>query len=202
MPWLYIVVVGLVLVLAIAGIPLAYGARTLSSGFNPPMFFLGAAFLLIETRGVTALSLLYGSTWIVNALVFIGVLTMALLSAIVVRHFNVASARPWFLLLLVSTVILWRLDISVFNQLPIGLRGVTGALVHAIPLLFAGIIFPVLLRTASSPAGALGSNLLGAVCGGCLEFASMLIGLQALIALAIAMYLFAMLTHKDPTSAG
>ena len=38
--------------------------------------FLGAAFLLLETRGVTRFALLFGTTWLVNALVFAGVLVV------------------------------------------------------------------------------------------------------------------------------
>ena len=43
-------------------------------------FLLGAGFLLLETKGVTELSLLFGSTWIVNAVVIAAFLTMALLA--------------------------------------------------------------------------------------------------------------------------
>jgi len=55
-----------------------FGKRLYGSGFDPVLFLMGAAFLLIETRGVTDLSLLFGSTWIVNSSVFAGVLVMAL----------------------------------------------------------------------------------------------------------------------------
>ena len=34
------------------------------------MFFLGAAFMQLETRAVVQLALLFGSTWAVNSLVF------------------------------------------------------------------------------------------------------------------------------------
>jgi SAM-dependent methyltransferase len=35
------------------------------------MFFLGAAFMLLETRAVTQMALLFGSTWLVNSSVFL-----------------------------------------------------------------------------------------------------------------------------------
>jgi hypothetical protein len=41
---------------------------------------LGAGFLLLQTKGVTELSLLYGSTWVVNAVVIGAFLSMALLA--------------------------------------------------------------------------------------------------------------------------
>ena len=36
------------------------------------LFLLGAAFLLLETKSVTGFALLFGTTWVVNALVFAG----------------------------------------------------------------------------------------------------------------------------------
>ena len=38
------------------------------------LFFMGAAFLLLETKNVVQFALLFGTTWLVNALVFAGVL--------------------------------------------------------------------------------------------------------------------------------
>ena len=35
------------------------------------MFFLGAAFMLLEAKAVVQMALLFGSTWLVNSLVFI-----------------------------------------------------------------------------------------------------------------------------------
>ena len=38
------------------------------------LFFMGAAFLLLETKNIATFALLFGTTWLVNALVFAGVL--------------------------------------------------------------------------------------------------------------------------------
>ena len=42
--------------------------------FSPHFFVLGIAFLLLETRSLVSFSLLFGTTWLVNALAFFGVL--------------------------------------------------------------------------------------------------------------------------------
>ena len=42
------------------------------------LFFMGAAFLLLETKNVATFALLFGTTWLVNALVFGGVLLVVL----------------------------------------------------------------------------------------------------------------------------
>ena len=44
------------------------------------MFFLGAAFMLLETKAVVQLALLFGSTWLVNSLVFFTALMLILLA--------------------------------------------------------------------------------------------------------------------------
>ncbi len=44
------------------------------------MFFLGAGFMLLETKAVVQLALLFGSTWIVNSAVFFTVLVLILLA--------------------------------------------------------------------------------------------------------------------------
>ena len=44
------------------------------------MFFLGAAFMLLETKAVVQLALLFGSTWLVNSLVFFAALVLILLA--------------------------------------------------------------------------------------------------------------------------
>ena len=44
------------------------------------MFFLGAAFMLLETRAVAQMALLFGSTWLVNSSVFFTILVLILLA--------------------------------------------------------------------------------------------------------------------------
>jgi len=49
-------------------------------GPNGRMFFLGAAFMLLETRSVVQMALLFGSTWLVNSAVFFTVLILILVA--------------------------------------------------------------------------------------------------------------------------
>ena len=56
---------------------------------NWQMFFLGAGFMLLETKGVVHMALLFGSTWVVNSIVFFAILVMILLSNL----FVLASSR-------------------------------------------------------------------------------------------------------------
>ena len=47
------------------------------NGLSVPCFFLGAGFMLVETKDITELALIYGSTWIVISIVIAYILLMA-----------------------------------------------------------------------------------------------------------------------------
>jgi hypothetical protein len=63
-----------------------------------------------------------------------------------------------------------------------------GGLLNALPVAFAGVIFSTLLARSEDATSSLGSNLVGAMAGGCLEYASIVTGLRFLTAIAIALY--------------
>jgi hypothetical protein len=72
----------------------------------------------------------------------------------------------------------------------LGLGGRLAASVMLIgtPIFFASLIFSHSFREAPSPAAAFGSNLVGVVIGGSLEYTSMIFGLDFLYLLAFAIY--------------
>jgi hypothetical protein len=56
------------------------------------------------------------------------------------------------------------------------------------PLCFSGIIFARWFERAENPSSALGANLMGAVVGGLLEYASLAVGLRHLYLVALLFY--------------
>src|SRR6185295_15552155 len=54
------------------------------SPFDFRMFFLGAGFMLVETKAVVRMALLFGSTWMVNSVVFFAVLVVILFANLLV----------------------------------------------------------------------------------------------------------------------
>jgi spermidine synthase len=194
-PWGYLIVLSSILVGAAVLVTAVHGARALRQEFDWTLFLMGAGFLLIETRGVTSLSLLFGSTWVVNAAVFTGVLLMALLANVIVARFRPSSTLVPFVLLLLSVVLLWSVDIGALNRFPLVARGLMGGTLNALPVAFAGVVVSTLLARSANMAAALGANLLGAVVGGCVEYLSMYAGLRALALLALALYLGALALH-------
>jgi hypothetical protein len=189
-PWTYLSVFFLIAVSSWLAVRRVFGRSLFARGrFDPQMFLLGAAFLLLETRAVTQLSLLFGSTWVVNTSVFGGVLFMVLAANLLAARLRSYDRRLWYGLLALSLLGLWLLPPRVLMELTLLSRAVLGGLAFAVPIFFAGVIFSSELRTRADASAALGSNLCGAVVGGLAENLSMMIGLKAIGLLALAIYL-------------
>jgi hypothetical protein len=187
-PWGYLVLLLGVIGTAVFAVSRVFGGAALKRDFDAPLFFMGAAFLLLETRGVTVLSLLFGSTWTVNVAVFAGILSTALAANLWVSRSRPANFMIWFVPLMLSLALLYAVPISALNQLDLLARGVVGGLLIGLPVGFAGIIVSSLLDRSHNATASLGSNLLGAVLGGCLEYLSMWTGLKALVVIAMLLY--------------
>ena len=80
--------------------------------FSWHFFFLGAGFMLLETKSIIQFALLWGSTWVVASLAILSVLVMAMAATWVVSRIEVT--RPW----LVGGVLLALLAAS--YALPVG----------------------------------------------------------------------------------
>ena len=151
------------------------------------LFLLGAGFMLLETKAVTELSLLFGSTWIVNAVVIGAFLTMAFLAnlAVAVRPI---SPKVVYALLFISLALGMVIPASTFAGAPPLIKiFVAGGLV-ALPVFFSGIAFSNSFKYSSRPEKALAVNIFGAMAGGILENAVMLGGVPILGILAILLY--------------
>lgn len=199
-PWGYVAVLSCILLFAIVAVRRVFALGEGGRRFHWPLFLMGAAFLLIETRGVTSLSLLFGSTWIVNSAVFAGILVMVLLANMAVRRWKWTDHRPWFVALFCAVALLYAFPLGWLHTLPLLGRGIVGGLLTGLPVGLAGVIVPMLLERSAEPTAALGANLLGAVLGGCLEYLSMFVGLKAMALLALVLYLAAylLLSRRTP----
>lgn len=194
MPWGYLAILSAILMGATWSVRRVYGFGREGVAFHWPLFLMGAAFLLIETRGVTSLSLLFGSSWIVNSAVFAGILVMVLVANAAVQRWQWKDPRPWFFALFAAALMLYFFPIAWLHTLPLLGRAAIGGLLTGLPIGLAGVVVPILLAREKEPAAALGANLLGAVLGGCLEYFSMLGGLRSIALLAVVLYLVAYLS--------
>jgi hypothetical protein len=190
----YLATVLALLVLSLALILGAVPDLTLRAG---RFFWLGAAFMLLETRSITALSLLFGSTWAVNSLVIAAILAVILLANLVIDRAALERAAPWYGLLFAALTVGWLVPLShpFFSQG--GLAVPLAGLLAALPLFFAAMIFGISFRRSRAPREDLGANLFGSVAGGLVEYASLLTGLQALYLLAAAFYALSALSRPS-----
>jgi hypothetical protein len=93
----YLAALAMVLLWALAAV--ALGARVSGTSlrrFSPHIFVLGVAFLLLETRSLVSFSLLFGTTWLVNALAFFGILVSVLLAILINYRFPIRRAWPYY----------------------------------------------------------------------------------------------------------
>lgn len=162
-------------------------------------FWLGVGFMLIETKSITEFGLLYGTTWVVTAVAIVGVLAMNLLAlAFTVR---VAIKARWLYAWLFSAIVFnLLLPVDALLSLPLVVRLAAGSVLVFLPLFFAGALFTQEFTAAASPARVFGSNVLGAMVGGTLEYLSVLVGFRALWGLAAAVYLLALLSALRQTT--
>lgn len=151
------------------------------------MFFLGAGFLLLETKGVTGLSLLFGATWVTNTVVISAFIVMAMAANATVMLRSV-SYRVAYSLLFLSLVLAGFFPYALLEGLPLLLRILAAGGLTALPVFFSGLIFSRSFQRCTEPAQALGMNLLGTVVGGGLENLVMVGGIVVLGVMAIILY--------------
>jgi hypothetical protein len=163
---------------------------------NSRMFFLGAAFMLLETRAVTQTALLFGSTWVVNSSVFFVILILILLANIYVLNVRRVNLLWHYLGLVVVLMAGALVPPDVFLTGGTLWRYTAPCVLALGPVFFAGVIFARSFRSAAQPDLALGSNIAGAVVGGLAESFSMLLGFQHLLLLALAFYLLSAWTPR------
>jgi SAM-dependent methyltransferase len=190
-PAMYLLAIGLILGASLVLVRLVGGAFGGMRSYVD-LFFMGAAFLLLETKSVVQFALLFGTTWFVNALVFGGVLLSVLAAIEVVRRLSLPSPRVLYGILLVAVVIGWLIPVHALLGLPFGLRLLAAVLVYFTPIFAANLVFAQRFRDVEISNLAFGANLLGAMLGGLLEYLALITGYQALALLVALLYVAAL----------
>ncbi|MEO6435219.1 MAG: hypothetical protein ABIP55_05600 [Tepidisphaeraceae bacterium] len=156
------------------------------------MFFLGAGFMLLETKGVVHMALLFGSTWVVNSIVFFAILVMILFANLFVMALKPRNLLPYYALLILALLVNALVPMSYFLTMNVTMRTVSSCLVVFVPVFFAGVIFATAFRESRNPDVDFGSNVAGIILGGLSEQLSLVIGFRYLIFVAIAYYLLSL----------
>ncbi len=195
-PFIYIaglLVVGLISLLSV----LVIAPRSTLRRFDWHMFFLGVAFSLLEVRALTTFALLFGSTWMVNSLVFFAILSGVLLAVLVNARFKIRRIGIFYALLFAMLVLnlVVRPETLLFQSAV--LRYVVASVMTFAPVFLANVIFSNSFRDTEAADVAFASNLLGIMVGGTLEYFSMLFGYHFLLIPVIIFYACAMLLRRQ-----
>jgi len=181
---------GMALVAALSMVILYTFAPVRTVRPNARMFFLGAGFMLLETKGVVHMALLFGSTWVVNSIVFFAILVMILLSNFFVLALKPRVLWPHYLFLTAALLVNAIIPMSYFLNLPGAAKVVTSCAVVFVPVFFAGVIFATTFGESRHPDVDFGSNIAGVILGGLTENFSLMLGFDHLLLLAVAFYFF------------
>ena len=192
-PELYLLVIAVILGISALGIRV-FGGPFKSMGGYGDLFFMGSAFLLLETKSITTFALLFGTTWLVNALVFTGVLLAVLLAIETTRRLRRPLPRPLIVTgVFASLAVAFLVPNAVLLTLPVPARLVCATILAFAPVFFANLLFTSRFKDAANPTAAFAANLFGAMVGGCLEYLSLVTGYRMLLVVAAVLYLAAIL---------
>ncbi|HEY2908867.1 MAG TPA: hypothetical protein VGI99_01405, partial [Gemmataceae bacterium] len=152
-------------------------------------FFLGAGFMLVETKAVVQMALLFGSTWMVNTVVFAAILVMSLAGTLFVAKFAPKRLELFYMGLFAAAAVAIAVPLDTFLGMDRSVQlAASCALVFA-PIAFAGVIFATTFARSRQPDRVFGANVAGALLGGIAENASVFLGFQYLLCVAVGFYL-------------
>ncbi|MGB8651528.1 MAG: hypothetical protein WCD35_12805, partial [Mycobacteriales bacterium] len=190
LPLRYVVTLALVLLASLVCVRAAGGPLRGLRG-HLDLFCMGAAFLLLETRNIATFALLFGTTWVVNAIVFAGVL-VAVLLAVETTRLGRTPPLPVVYAGIASTLgLAWAVPDSWLLGLPYAARLPVAVALAFAPVYLANIAFSKRFAQTADSTSAFAVNVLGAMVGGCLEYGALLTGYRALLVVIGALYLAA-----------
>jgi SAM-dependent methyltransferase len=200
-------VAALALILVVSVIAVLWTLRGRTGGWSWEFFFLGAGFMLLETKAIIQFALLWGSTWVVASLAIAGVLGMALVANFIVSRVEIR--RPWR----VGAVLIVLLALNAL--IPVGrvafdsraAESVFYAVLMFSPIICAGLLFGSSIKHSTSLPRDYGTNLLGAMVGGVAEYLSLVTGFRFLIVIVAIFYVVALIARRrlgpgSPVTAG
>ncbi len=151
--------------------------------------FLGAGFMLLEAQIVSKMALLFGTTWVVNAIVVSGLLCLIVAANLVYGSLPRIPLWIAYAGLFLTLAVMFATPMQKLFFASWLVRTIVATLALCLPVFFAGIIFVSSFARAGFRGTALGSNLFGSLLGGLLESFSLWFGLRSLAILAAVLYL-------------
>jgi hypothetical protein len=156
--------------------------------------FMGAAFLLLETKNIVQFALLFGTTWFVNSLVFTGVLLAVYLAVETARRVRLPKPPVLYGALIVSLAVAWLVPQEALLSLPVIPRFLAASALAFAPVFLANLVFAQRFADVHNSGTAFAVNLLGAMVGGALEYLSLITGYRVLLIVIGVLYGLAFVT--------
>src|SRR4051794_4947316 len=193
LPRHYLAALSLVLVVSAIAV---WFTRDAGAGWSWHFFFLGAGFMLLETKSIVQFALLWGSTWSSASLAIASVLVMALASALLASRVDIRRRGLVLAVLIALVAVNYAVPIGRVTFASRALESLFyGALVFS-PVFCAGLLFSSSFKTSESTATDFGANLLGAIVGGAGEYLSLVAGYRFLLILVAGCYVAAVASRR------
>jgi len=153
-------------------------------------FFLGAAFSLLEAKSIVQLNLLFGATWVVNALAFGGILLTVLIACLTTYRYKL-HYQLLFVVLLFASLLLHFIPLNALLIDNSFARVILAIPFFYLPIFFANLFFATLFIKSKFPDLDFGSNMIGLLFGAIFEYIALATGYWALMLFIIFFYLLA-----------
>jgi hypothetical protein len=160
------------------------------------MFFLGLGFMLMETKSITQLSLLFGATWLVSSVVILFVLIFAFAANTLASTRDFKSIGWIYLCLVLSLALGYFWEIPTAGAEHPWLGALITSAIACLPVFFGSFIFSICFKKATSNIAYLSANLVGVAIGGLTENICMFSGIKALGIVALFIYGMAYVSWK------
>jgi protein-L-isoaspartate O-methyltransferase len=193
LPGAYLVMLGLILLGSVVLIRVAGGSFSRMRGYLD-LAFMGAAFLLLETKNIVQFALLFGATWFVNALVFAGVLVAVYLAVETARWVRLPRPAVLYTALIAALALAWLVPQEWLLDLPMVPRFLAASALAFAPVFLANLVFAQRFSDVETSNTAFAANLLGAMVGGTLEYIALITGYRFLLIVIAVLYGLAFVT--------
>lgn len=164
--------------------------------------FMGVAFLLLETVSVVRFALVFGSTWLVNAVVFSLILVMVLGANLLCMRWKIRRVWPLVVALFAALALQAAVPLRALMEFEGVARVLVAGLLVFSPVFLANVLYSRTFRTAEAADRAYAWNLLGAMAGGLMEYAALWAGYTLLLGGVAVLYALALLSiAREPRAA-
>jgi hypothetical protein len=195
LPGSYLLMLGLILLGSALLVRVAGGSFSRMRGYLD-LAFMGAAFMLLETKSIVQFALLFGATWFVNALVFAGVLVAVYLAVETARWVRLPRPAVLYATLIAALALAWLVPQESLLDLPMVPRFLAASALAFAPVYLANLVFAQRFSGVDTSATAFAANLLGAMVGGTFEYIALITGYHFLLILIGLLYGLAFVTGR------